>query len=249
MEAAPTNEKEYGGGAGAGDVVEVIDSGGGEGWVDEEEKRRVEAMRGILEKQDPSAKEVDDLTIRRFLRARDLDVEKGSALLLQCLSWRRSFVPNSCISPSEIPNQLADKKLFMQGHDKLGRPVIVGFAGRHRPSKGVEELKRFVVYTLDKICARIPSGQEKFVAIVDLEGWGYSSCDIRGYLAALSILQDYFPERLGKLLLIHVPSIFMTAWKVIYPFIDNKTKKKNVQEYNIMVGAAKVALHPVPPYC
>lgn len=36
---------------------------------------------------------------------------------------------------------------------------------------------------------RIPAGQEKFVAIADLQGWGYSCSDIRGYLAALSILQ------------------------------------------------------------
>jgi hypothetical protein len=35
----------------------------------------------------------------------------------------------------------------------------------------------------------MPSGQEKFVAIGDLKGWGYSNSDIRGYLGALSILQ------------------------------------------------------------
>ena len=32
-------------------------------------------------------------------------------------------------------------------------------------------------------------GQEKFVCIADLEGWGYSNSDMRGYQAALSILQ------------------------------------------------------------
>lgn len=36
---------------------------------------------------------------------------------------------------------------------------------------------------------RMPGGQEKFVCIGDLKGWGYSNSDIRGYLAALSILQ------------------------------------------------------------
>lgn len=38
----------------------------------------------------------------------------------------------------------------------------------------------------------MPRGQEKFVCIGDLKGWGYSNSDIRGYLAALSILQVYF---------------------------------------------------------
>ena len=39
------------------------------------------------------------------------------------------------------------------------------------------------------IVCSMPGGQEKFVGIVDLQGWGYSNCDIRGYIAALDIMQ------------------------------------------------------------
>lgn len=73
-----------------------------------------------------------------------------------------------------------------------------------------------------------PPGQEKFAAVADLKGWGYSNCDIRGYLAALDIMQSYYPERLGRVFLIHVPYVFMAAWKIVYPFIDDNTKKKFV---------------------
>lgn len=38
--------------------------------------------------------------------------------------------------------------------------------------------------------------------------------------------QNCYPERLGKVFLIHVPSIFMKVWKIIYPFIDKNTKQK-----------------------
>ncbi|OVA09691.1 CRAL-TRIO domain [Macleaya cordata] len=188
--------------------------------------------------------EVDDLMLRRFLRARDLDIEKASAMFLKYLKWKQSFVPNGFISESEIPNDLAQKKLFLQGLDKSGRPIVVAFGSKHFPKKekgGLDEFKLnemldlgsspllgFVVYTLDKINARMPTGQEKFIAIGDLEGWGYSNSDIRGYLGSLSILQDCYPERLGKLYLVHVPYLFMTAWKLIYPFIDSNTKKKIV---------------------
>ncbi|KAF8020967.1 hypothetical protein BT93_G1399 [Corymbia citriodora subsp. variegata] len=199
--------------------------------ISEVEKSKIGIMRAVVERDDPSAKlqDVDDFMIRRFLRARDLDIENASKLFLKYLSWRRSFVPNGAISASEVPNHLAQQKLFMQGLDKTGRPIVVVYGGRHDPSKAsLEEFKRFVVYTLDKICSRMPGGQEKFMGIADLKGWGYKSSDIRGYLAALSILQDCYPERLGKLFLIHVPYIFMTAWKMVYPFIDPKTKKKIV---------------------
>ncbi|XP_059633412.1 uncharacterized protein LOC132276145 [Cornus florida] len=215
-----------------GTVMESTGVEGASGVQDNLESNEIELtkigiMRDFIQTQNPSAKDVDDFMIRRFLRARDLDIEKASSLLLNYLSWRQAFIPNGFISTSEISNELAQKKIFMQGLDKMGRPIVVAFGSQHKPSKGsLEEFKRFVAYTLDKICARMPRGQEKFVCIADLEGWGYSNSDIRGYLAALSILQDCFPERLGKLFIVHSPYMFMTAWKAVYPFIDNKTKKK-----------------------
>ncbi|GLU20819.1 hypothetical protein SLE2022_370000 [Rubroshorea leprosula] len=196
---------------------------------DEVEKTKISLMRALLEKQDASSKEVDDLTIRRFLRARDLDIEKASAMFLKYLKWRRMFVPNGSISASEVPNEMAQNKMFLQGGDKKGRPITVVLGARHFQNKGgVEEFKRFIVYGLDKICARMPPGQEKFVVIGDLDGWGYANSDVHGYMAALSIVQDYYPERLEKLFIVHAPYLFMTVWKIVYPFIDNKTKKKIV---------------------
>ncbi|XP_047942143.1 phosphatidylinositol transfer protein 3-like [Salvia hispanica] len=196
---------------------------------EELERTSIQTMKALVLKQDPSAKDVDDLMIRRFLRARDLDVDKASAMFLKYLKWRRESIPNGFISPSEIPNELAQNKLFVQGHDKAGRPIMLVFAARHKPaSTTVEEIKRFVIYILEKICSRMPSGHEKFTTIADLQGWGYANSDIRGYLAALSILQDCYPERLGKLLIINAPYIFMTAWKMVYPFIDKNTKRRIV---------------------
>ncbi|MCL7049015.1 hypothetical protein MKW94_022924 [Papaver nudicaule] len=198
--------------------------------VNDDEQIKISLMRTFVQTQDPTSKDVDDLTLRRFLRARDLDVEKGSALFLKHLKWRRSFVPNGFISESEVSHDIAHKKVFMQGYDKAGHPILIIYGDKHFPNKvkgGIEEFKRFVVYVLDKLSAKIPTGQEKFFIIADLEGWGYySNCDIRGYLAALSVLQDNYPERLAKFYLIHAPSVFMAAWKLIYPFIDDNTKKK-----------------------
>jgi hypothetical protein len=38
--------------------------------------------------------------------------------------------------------------------------------------------------------------------------------------------QNYYPERLGKALMINVSYMFMKAWKLVYPFIDNNTRDK-----------------------
>ncbi|XP_004503846.1 uncharacterized protein [Cicer arietinum] len=197
--------------------------------INETELTKIRLLRAFVETQDPSSKEEDDLTIRRFLRARDLDVEKASTMFLKYLKWRRSFVPNGSITLPEISNDLADNKVYVQGHNKIGQPIILIFGAKHFQRKnGLDEFKRFVVYALDKICVSMPRGQEKFVSLVELKGWGYSNSDVRGYINALSILQDYYPERLGKLLILHAPYIFMRVWKIVNPFIDNKTREKIV---------------------
>ncbi|KAK9926509.1 hypothetical protein M0R45_023736 [Rubus argutus] len=201
-----------------------------------EELTKTHLMRAFVEAQDPSSKVVDDLMLRRFLRARDLDVEQASAMFLKYLKWRQAFAPNGSISASEVPNQIAQNKMFLQGSDKKGCPIAVVLGARHFQDKGgLEEFKRYVVYCFDKMCARMPSGQEKFVFIGDLEGWGYSNSDIRAYIAALSILQDYYPERLRKMFIVHAPFVFMTIWKLVCPFIDSNTKKKIVFVENKML--------------
>ncbi|KAK4846240.1 hypothetical protein QYF36_014775 [Acer negundo] len=168
--------------------------------------------------------EVDDLTLRRFLRARDLDIEKGSTMFLKYLKWRRSFVPNGSISPSEVPNEIAQNKMFLQGFDKKGRPIGVAFGARHFQNKqNPEEFKRFAVYLLDKLCEKMGAGQEKFVVIVDLQGWGYSNSDIRACLGALSILQailnccTYIRSQLlisvsSLYSLVRFPPILISSW-------------------------------------
>ncbi|KAM7269531.1 hypothetical protein ACFE04_025028 [Oxalis oulophora] len=107
------------------------------------EQSKVGIMRALVEREDPSSKEEDDFMIRRFLRARDLDIEKASTMFLKYLSWKREFLPNGHVTAAEIQDQLSHKKLFMQGFDKTGRLIVVAFGARHKPCKGnLDEFKR-----------------------------------------------------------------------------------------------------------
>ncbi|KAF5192900.1 Patellin-5 [Thalictrum thalictroides] len=188
-------------------------------------------MRSFVEKQDPNSKEVDDHILNRFLRYRKLDVDKASYSFLNYLKWRQAVAPKGSISESEILNELSQNKLFLQGFDKKRRPIAVSFYGRHVPingTKSLDELKRFWVYSLDKVCARMHNGQEQFSFIGDFKGWGFSNCDVKCCQEVLSILQDYYPEMLGQIYLINMPSIFRAIWKIIVPFIRKNTRKKLV---------------------
>ncbi|CAL4959644.1 unnamed protein product [Urochloa decumbens] len=208
----------------------MASAGAGGGAAGEGEWLKVAELRAVVQAQDPRAKEVDNLTLRRFLRARDHNVEKAAAMFLKFLKWRREAAPDGFVPEERVRRELAQDKAWMGGVDRSGRPILVGFLARHYSAdRDMPEYKSFVVYFFDKICARIPRGQEKFLAIVDLQGWGYANCDVRAYIASIEIMQNYYPERLGKALMINVPYIFVKVWKtMIYPFIDTNTRDKFV---------------------
>lgn len=64
-----------------------------------------------------------------------MNVEKALEMYQKYTKWRTAEVPNGFISSSEIPNELAQKKLFSQGFDKKGHPIGVILGGRHLYSK------------------------------------------------------------------------------------------------------------------
>ncbi|KAJ6713662.1 hypothetical protein OIU85_025302 [Salix viminalis] len=61
----------------------ITEEKGNQTEINEIEQNKVRLMRAHVEREDSSVKEVDDLMIRRFLRARELDIEKASTLFLK----------------------------------------------------------------------------------------------------------------------------------------------------------------------
>ncbi|KAB5525231.1 hypothetical protein DKX38_022980 [Salix brachista] len=108
-----------------------------------------------------------------------------SCLKSRYLKWRREFVPHGSISLLETPNEVAQNKMFLQGSDKKGRPITVILGARHFQSKG-----------------GCHQDKRKLLSLETLEGWGYVNRDIHGYLGGLSILQEYYPERLTKIVFV-----------------------------------------------
>ena len=90
------------------------------------------------------AQDIDDATLLRFLRARSMDVTKGSKLFADHQKWRREYFPLGHAQESEIQDEIACQKYFLQGHDKLGRPLSVFLGANHfaTSSKNLEQYKR-----------------------------------------------------------------------------------------------------------
>ncbi|CAI0552217.1 unnamed protein product [Linum tenue] len=88
----------------------------------------------------------------------------------------------------------------------------------------------FVVHLLDKaIASSIKArevGNEKLMAILDLQQIGYKNVDARGLITGFQFLQAYYPERLHKLYILNMPRFFVSVWKIISRYLEKATLEK-----------------------
>lgn len=64
-------------------------------------------------------------------------------MLVKYLQWRREFVPNGHFNREDVIGigGLLNT-LYLQGYDRIGRPILVVLAGNHKPVSNIDDFKR-----------------------------------------------------------------------------------------------------------
>eukprot|EP00271_Cylindrocystis_brebissonii_P013566 TRINITY_DN33506_c0_g1_i1.p1 TRINITY_DN33506_c0_g1~~TRINITY_DN33506_c0_g1_i1.p1 ORF type:complete len:264 (-),score=55.94 TRINITY_DN33506_c0_g1_i1:328-1119(-) len=196
--------------------------------VETKESESAQLITKMREKiaDDALAKEADDATIERFLRARNMNVDKASKMLIEHAKWRTSFMPEGFIPDKDIAKEMEAEKVGL--HVKPGhRSLLIVLARKHLvKTRDLEMNTRFAVHSMDKCIASLPPGEEKFFGLLDLSKSGAKNIDVKALIAIFGILQAHYPERVGQLFLVHVPYVFWSFWKLVEPFVDPITRKK-----------------------
>ncbi|XP_028767172.1 SEC14 cytosolic factor [Neltuma alba] len=189
-------------------------------------------MRKSVEKLGSSAEMYGDPTLVRFLIARSMDPDKAAKMFVQCQKWRAKMVPSGFISESEVPDELEGRKVFLQGLCKDKYPLLIIQGRKHFPPKDQNQFKKFVVHLLDKTIASAikerERGNEKLIGILDLQHITYKNIDARGLITGFQFLQAYYPERLAKCYLVHMPQFFVAVWRLVSRFLEKATLEKIV---------------------
>ncbi|TMW92991.1 hypothetical protein EJD97_012311 [Solanum chilense] len=187
-------------------------------------------MRKSVEKLGSSTESYGEKTLMRFLIARSMNPEKAAKMFCQWKKWRAEMVPHGYIPDSEVADESAAEKVYLQGLSKNGYPVAIIKLNKHFASKDQVQFKKFVVHALDKTIASSFNGSEigneKLLAILDLQNITYSNVDTRGLITGFQFLQAYYPERLATCYILHMPQFFVTVWRFICRFIDKATQQK-----------------------
>eukprot|EP01111_Echinosteliopsis_oligospora_P007416 TRINITY_DN2239_c0_g1_i1.p1 TRINITY_DN2239_c0_g1~~TRINITY_DN2239_c0_g1_i1.p1 ORF type:complete len:326 (-),score=81.68 TRINITY_DN2239_c0_g1_i1:32-934(-) len=201
------------------------------------------ALHEFKAKANLSAKDREDTALcRRFLVARQFNVDKAVEMYNGYRQWREQNNVDSVLQEGfKIPKDMWLHSFH--GRDKLGRPIFIEKTGqidvKHMKSKG---------YTIDDL-VRAHINQQEYMALLAAEASKHDGkdieqtlfiCDLQGggvfrhlngqaqefFSALAKLAQNYYPERLGKMIVVNCPRGFPMAWAFIKPFLDVKTQNK-----------------------
>lgn len=220
------------------------------------ERTRPAGLPCLVEELTPSEREVldrfraevpgkwDDHTLARFLRARKFVLAKALEMFTKYIQWR---VENNVdeVGNFDFPESRAIKEIYPHGFhktDRVGRSIYIERYGM-LDMKRIFELtteERMIRYYIREyesmINERIPAcaiaagyAIEQTLTILDLGGSSTKLMKKTVYnfiKLASGVAQDYYPEILGRMFIINTPMLFSVAWKVIRPWLDERTQKK-----------------------
>ncbi|KAJ0614784.1 putative CRAL-TRIO lipid binding domain, CRAL/TRIO domain, CRAL/TRIO domain superfamily [Helianthus annuus] len=167
-----------------------------------------------------------DACLRRYLEARNWNVEKAKKMLEETLAWRSTYKPEE-IRWHEVAVEGETGKLFRANfRDRFGRTVLILKPGLQNTTSMDNQIKH-LVYLMENAMLNLPEGQEEMAWLIDFTGWSFTtSVPVRTAKDTINILQDHYPQRLAVAFLYAPPRIFEAFWKIVKFFMDPKTSQK-----------------------
>ncbi|KAI3820187.1 hypothetical protein L1987_14045 [Smallanthus sonchifolius] len=167
-----------------------------------------------------------DACLRRYLEARNWNVEKAKKMLEETLAWRSTYKPEE-IRWHEVAVEGETGKLFRANfHDRVGRTVLILKPGLQNTTSMDNQI-RHLVYLMENAMLNLPEGQEEMAWLIDFTGWSFTTnVPVRTAKDTINILQDHYPQRLAVAFLYSPPRIFQAFWKIVKIFMDPKTVQK-----------------------
>lgn len=167
-----------------------------------------------------------DACLKRYLEARNWNVDKSKKMLKETLKWRSVYKPEE-IRWDEVAVEGETGKMYRAGfHDRQGRTVLILRPGMQNTSSIDNQIKH-LVYLLENAMLNLPPGQEQMAWLIDFTGWSITNnVPLKSARETISILQNHYPERLAIAFLYNPPRIFEAFWKIVKYFLDSKTFHK-----------------------
>jgi hypothetical protein len=167
--------------------------------------------------------ETDNITLARFLIARNGDVAKSKAMYEDHLAWRAENWPalmSSCM------NEFSKGKSYVKGEDKQGHPLIIFQTHLHDPqNRDCDELVRMAVFIFETAIREMENKTQKVTVLINRVQAGNGS-DIEFARQLTTLLSNNYPERLYRTIVYPSSMVFYGIWQVVQLFMDPVTREK-----------------------
>lgn len=143
--------------------------------------------------------------------------------------------PAKVVTPELVePENLTGKNLIV-GYDNDNRPCLYLRNGYQNTSPSIRQVQH-LVFMLERVIQFMPPGQDLLALLIDFKA-APAEMKLSSKFPSLSIskqvlhiLQNHYPERLGRGLFTNIPWIGYTFFKVVGPFIDPYTRLKTIYD-------------------
>jgi len=203
-----------------------------------QDKRTLEYAQGFF----------DDRMYLRFLRARKFVVDAAFQMLVDCIKFRLDFqgVGVDAITMESCKREATAGKSFIHGTDIHGRPIVIVRPRLHDPAlTDPQESERYIVFMMEHCRKTLPPHIEQVSLIFDMTGVSRKNMDLKTTKYMVNVLQNYYPESLGSVLIYNSTWLVLGVWKVVKPwldqvtankvtFVDDKSMKSFVSENNLL---------------
>ncbi|TFK47681.1 CRAL/TRIO domain-containing protein [Heliocybe sulcata] len=160
----------------------------------------------------------------RYLRATKWDVSSAIKRLEATLKWRREYGLYSTVTSEHVEPEALTGKQVLFGYDVDRRPALYLIPSRQNTDESPRQIQ-FTVWMLERAIDLMGPGVETLALMINLA----EKAKMPSFNTAktvLDILQNHYPERLGRALIINVPFLLNAFFKMITPFIDPMTRPK-----------------------
>lgn len=172
----------------------------------------------------------DRKTLLRFVIGAGHDCARAANGLEQHVAWRNRVGPRQ-LGKADVPTLYGSNALRLLGHsDGMCVMLLQAKALKHvsTSSEGIAELEAYVALEMEEGIRRmLPGASTQLIFVADLRGMRLFDSSLLSNLRTLiQLLQDNYPERLSKALLINAGTLLSVSFRMLRPFIDPRTRTK-----------------------
>ncbi|KAJ9496625.1 Phosphatidylinositol transfer protein (PITP) [Exophiala xenobiotica] len=161
----------------------------------------------------------------RYLRATNWNVGQSEQRLKNTLVWRREYGLEKH-TKDYISIENATGKQVILGWDNHGRTCQYLRPSKQNTERSDRQIQH-LVFMLERAIDLMPAGQETLALLINFaETKSGQGATLSQGKQTLNILQNHYPERLGRALVTNVPFYIWGFFKLITPFIDPLTRDK-----------------------